>query len=88
MFSSCSLEVPQVPKLFPRAFPIAAQIYPTWFAQKVQLSCIETEKVGYLGTHLYLFCILGSKEVLPLDSAQCSQNIADGPNEYGFFKNK
>ncbi len=30
MFSSCSLEVPQVPKLFPNAFSVTPQFYPVW----------------------------------------------------------
>jgi hypothetical protein len=32
VFPSCSHEVPQVPKLFPKTFPIAPQLYPIWFA--------------------------------------------------------
>jgi hypothetical protein len=35
--SPSSHEVPQVPKLFPRAFPIAPQFYPIWFAQSSTL---------------------------------------------------
>jgi len=37
MFPSSSLEVPQVPKFFPKAFPIAPQFYPIWFC--LELKC-------------------------------------------------
>jgi hypothetical protein len=33
----CSHGVPQVPKLFPKTFPIAPQLYPIWFAQSPTL---------------------------------------------------
>jgi hypothetical protein len=41
VFSSCSLEVPQVPNLFPKEFPIAPQFYPIWFAQSSTLMYIN-----------------------------------------------
>jgi hypothetical protein len=45
VFPSCSHGVPQVPKLFPKTFPIAPQLYPIWFAQSPTLM-IQTEKDG------------------------------------------
>jgi hypothetical protein len=33
MISSCSFEVPQVPKLFQKVLTITLQFYPIWFAQ-------------------------------------------------------
>jgi hypothetical protein len=41
MFPAGSLEVPQVPKLFPKAFPIAPQFYLKWFAQSSSLMYIN-----------------------------------------------
>jgi hypothetical protein len=41
MFSSCSLEVPQVLKLFLKVFPIASQFYSIWFAQSSTLTYIS-----------------------------------------------
>jgi len=85
MFSSCSLEVPQVPKLFHNAFPVASQFYPIWFAQSSTLIYINWEG-RLLRIHLFLFCNWGSKEVLPLGSAQCSKKIAVGPMNMALSK--
>jgi hypothetical protein len=41
VFSSCSHQNPQVLKLFPKAFPMAPQFYPIWFAQSSTLMDIN-----------------------------------------------
>ncbi len=41
VFPMCSHHVPQVPKLFPKTFPIAHQFYPIWFAQSSTLMYVN-----------------------------------------------
>jgi hypothetical protein len=48
----------------PKTFPIAPQLYPIWFAQSPTLMCTNWKKVGHRRAYLFLFCYLGSKEVL------------------------
>ncbi len=87
MFSSCSLEVPQVPKLFHNAFPAALQFYPIWLAQNSTLMYINWK--GTLLRNSFVSILqLGSKEVLPLGSAQCSKKIAVRPMNIPFKKFK
>jgi hypothetical protein len=83
MFSSRSLETPQVHKLFPKACSIALQFYPIWFAQSSILMYINC-----WGIDILPFCKWGLEEVLPLGSAQCSQNNVDGPMNYDSFQKK
>ncbi len=79
MCSSCSLEVPQVPNLFPKEFPKAPQFYPIWFAQSSALMYINWKGI-LLGEYICIyFANGGPKRCLPpLGSAQCSKKIADG----------
>jgi hypothetical protein len=44
LFSSCSHQIAQVPNLFPKAFPIAPQYYPIWFAQSSTLMYINWKR--------------------------------------------
>jgi len=76
MFSSRSLETPQVHKLFPKACSTALRFYPIWFAQSSILMYINC-----WGINLFLFYNWGSEEVLPLGSAQCSKKNVDGGKE-------
>ncbi len=82
MFSSHSLETPQVHKLFPKACSIAPQFYPIWFAQSSILMYI----ICWGSKHV--FCNWGSEEVLPLGSAQASKKNVDGAMNYDSFKRK
>ncbi len=90
-FSKCSqmrsLEVHQVPKLFPKVFPKAPQFYPIWFAQSSILMYINWKGFNYKGIHLFLFCNLVSKEMLPLGRPQCSKIFVDGPRNMALLKN-
>jgi hypothetical protein len=84
MFSSHSLETPQVHKLFPKACSIAPQFYPMWFARSSILMYINC-----WGMHMFLFCNWGSEEVLPLGSAQMFQKKCWWGNEnYDSFQGK
>jgi hypothetical protein len=67
VFSSCSHGVLHIPKLFPKTFPIAPQLYPIWFAQSPTLM-YRNWKRWAMGERAYLilFCNFGSKEVLLL----------------------
>jgi hypothetical protein len=76
VFPTCSNHVPMSsPKFlscYPKAFPIAPQFYPIWFAQSSTLMYINWN--GRLkGSILVSILQLGSKELLLLRSAQCSQ---------------
>jgi hypothetical protein len=50
IFSSCSLEVPQVLKLFLKVLPIAPQFYPIWFVQSSTLTYISFHWGVFNGT--------------------------------------
>jgi hypothetical protein len=58
MFASCSLEVPQVPKLFPNAISVAPQFYPIWFAQSSTLMYINS-KGRLLGEFICFYFVTG-----------------------------
>jgi hypothetical protein len=87
MFSACSLEVRQVPTLLPKVFPIAPQFYPIWFAQSSALMYIYW-KGRLQGTTFVFILQLGSKEVLPLGTAQCSKNFVDRPMNIALSQKK
>jgi len=55
---------------------------------KVQLPLYKLDKVKFRGAHLFLFCNWGSKEVLLLGHAQCSQKNCWLVNQYGSYKKK
>jgi hypothetical protein len=76
LFPSSSQSVAKyAPQYVPNSTPaLSCMVLP-----KVQHPCIQTEKAKSRGAHLFLFCNWGSKEVLLLGHAQCSQKIADGP---------
>ncbi len=61
-FSKCSqmrsLEVHQVPKLFPKVFPKATQFYPIWFAQSSILMFILL-LVNNKVSQLFFHCLFG-----------------------------
>ncbi len=78
MFSSCSLEVPQILKLFPKVYAMVPQFYPIWFAQSLILMYINWKGM-LLGNTLVSILQLSSKVVLPCWSIQCSQKNAHGP---------
>jgi hypothetical protein len=80
VFPMCSQRVlitfPWAPQSFlsccPKAFPIAPQFYPIWFAQSSTLMYINWND-WLKGSTLVSILQLGSKELLILRSAQCSQ---------------
>jgi len=80
MFSKGS----QVFNVFPSMFPIAPWFYCIWFAQSSTL----LYKLHYREIRLFLFCNWGSKEVLPLGSAQYSKKVIDGPMNMALAKKK
>ncbi len=86
VFPNAFPEVCQVPKLFPKVFPNAPQFYPIWSAQSSTFMCINWKGFNYKGIHLFLFCNLGSKEMLPLRRAQCSKIFVDGPTNMALLK--
>ncbi len=72
-FSLCSIEVPQVLKLFLKTFLTAPQFYLIWFAQSSTLMYINW-KARLLGEYTWFyFATGGSKEVLPLWSCSRSE---------------
>jgi hypothetical protein len=55
---------------------------------KVQLPLYKLDKVKFRGAHLFIFCNWGSKEVLLLGHAQCSQKNCWLVTQYGSYKKK
>jgi hypothetical protein len=73
LFPMCSHHVPKMfPSTFPKMFPIALGFYAIWFAQSLALLYIN--KIGKSrGGHLFIFCNLGSKEMLLLGACTMFQ---------------
>lgn len=66
-----SQRIPQVPKLFPKMFPIAPLFDLLWFAQSSTSMYINWKGGDHREKHvLFLFCNLGSTKVLLLWSDQ------------------
>jgi hypothetical protein len=85
-FSSCSLEVPQVPELFLKTFPIAPQIYPIWFAQSSTLMYINWKCKSQGGVHMFLFCNWDPKRCYYWAEPQCSKKLMIWANQHNSFE--
>jgi hypothetical protein len=83
MISSCSFEVPQVPKLFRKVFPITPQFYPIWFAQ----SSIPMYKLKRwnIGVHIcFYFTIRAQRGAFMRGMPNVLKELLMG-NQYGSF---
>jgi hypothetical protein len=81
IFSFFSYVPYEFPICFPKTFPIAPHLYPTWFCPK--FNTLMYIKVS----HREYICSWLSIEVLLLWSAQCSKNKWWWANRHGSFKN-
>jgi hypothetical protein len=83
MVSSCSLDVPQVPKLFRNAFPVAPQFHSIWFAQSSTLMYINWK--GRLLENSFVSILqLGAS----IGESSMFQKSHCWANEYSSFKKK
>jgi len=87
MFLASSLEVPQVPKLFPKAFPIAPQFY-HMVCPKFNPHVYKLKSLA-IGEYICLnFAIESPKRCFHWGSDQCSKVFVDGPMNMALSKKK
>jgi hypothetical protein len=84
MFSSCSLEVPQILKFFLKAYTIASHFYPIWFAQsltvyKLKRSAIWEYICFHFATEVQRGACIGEHLSVPKTNVDGPMNMAFSP---------
>jgi hypothetical protein len=88
MFSSCSHEVLQVSKLFPKTFLIAPQFYPIWFAQSSTLIYIYWKGRLYRNTFVFILQQEVQRGASIGEWLNVPKKTADGPMNITYSKQK